>query len=144
MWDLPGSGTEPISPALSNRFCTTEPRGKPWVIYFEQKDQTERRGCRTTHGGWLYEECVRCHQRSSNTHHFFLLATEPHSLGTSLLTQTVKNLPAMQETQVQSLGWVDPLEKGMATHSSIHASTIPWTEKPGGLQSMGSQRVGHN
>ena len=55
----------------------------------------------------------------------------------------VKNLPAMQETQVRSLGWGDPLEKGMATHSSILAWTIPWTEEPGGLQSMESQRVRH-
>ena len=51
----------------------------------------------------------------------------------------VKNLPAMQETQVQSLGQEDPLEKGMATHSSILAWRIPWTEEPGGLQSMGSK-----
>ena len=59
----------------------------------------------------------------------------------------VRNLPTMQETQAmwaQSLGWEDPLEKGMATHSSIHAWKIPWTEDPGGLQSMGSQRVGHD
>ena len=56
----------------------------------------------------------------------------------------VKSLPAMQETPVQSLGWEDPLEKGMATHSSILAWTIPLTEEPGGLQSMGSQRVRHN
>ena len=55
----------------------------------------------------------------------------------------MKNLPAMQETQVRSLGWDDPLEKGMATHSSIIAWEIPWTEEPGGLQSMESQRVGH-
>ena len=54
-----------------------------------------------------------------------------------------KNLPAMQETQVQSLGWEDPLEKGMATHSSILAWRIPWTEEPGGVQSMRSQRVRH-
>ena len=53
----------------------------------------------------------------------------------------VKNLPAMQETRVGSLGWVDTLEKEMATHSSILAWRIPWTEEPGGLQSMGSQRV---
>ena len=56
----------------------------------------------------------------------------------------VKNLPAMQETWVQSLGWKDPLEKGMATHSSILARRIPWTEESGRLQFMGSQRVGHN
>ena len=56
----------------------------------------------------------------------------------------VKNLPTMQETQVQSLGWEDPLEKDMATHSSVLIWRIPWTEEPGGLQSMGLQRVGHN
>ena len=56
----------------------------------------------------------------------------------------VKNLPAMQETQVRSLGRKDPLEKGVATHSSILAWTIPWTEEPGGLQSVGSQRVEHD
>ena len=55
----------------------------------------------------------------------------------------VKNLPAMQETQVRSLGQEDPLEKEMATHSSILAWRIPWTEEPGGLQSMGSQRGRH-
>ena len=56
------------------------------------------------------------------------------------MAQTIKNLPAMQETQLQSLGREDPLEKGMATHSSILASRIPWTEEPGGLQFLGSQR----
>ena len=65
----------------------------------------------------------------------------------SLVAQQVKNLLAMQETQemlVQSLGWKDPLEEEMATHSSIVPWRIPWTEEPGGLQPMGSQRVGHN
>ena len=57
----------------------------------------------------------------------------------SLVTQMVKNLPAMQEARVQSLGQDDPLEKEMATHSSILAWRIPWTEEPGGLQSMGSE-----
>ena len=56
----------------------------------------------------------------------------------------VKNLPAVQETWARSLGWADPLEKGMATHSSIFAWRTPWTEEPGGLQSMGLQRVGHD
>ena len=63
-----------------------------------------------------------------------------------LMIQRVKNLPAMQETQemqVQSLGQEDPLEKEMATHSSILAWEIPWTEEPGGLQSKRLQRVGH-
>ena len=62
---------------------------------------------------------------------------------TSLVVQTVKNLPATQETWVQSLGWEHPLEKGMATHFSILAWRIPWTEEPGRLQSMGLQRVKH-
>ena len=60
------------------------------------------------------------------------------------MTQTVKNLPAIQETWVRSLGREDPLEKEMATHSSILAWRIPWTEEPGGLQSTGSQRVRHD
>ena len=59
----------------------------------------------------------------------------------SLVAQTVKNLPAVQETWVRSLGWEDPLEKEMATHSSILAWRIPWPEEPGGLGSMGSQRI---
>ena len=62
----------------------------------------------------------------------------------SLVTQIVKNLPAVQETRVRSLGREDPLEKSMATHSSILAWEILWTEEPGGLQSMGSRRVGHD
>ena len=62
----------------------------------------------------------------------------------SLLAQMVKNLPAMQKTLVQSLGQEDPLEKGIATHSSILAWRIPWTEHPDGLQSMGSEGVRHN
>ena len=65
-----------------------------------------------------------------------------HAMGwASLVAQTVKNLPAMQEPQVQSLGWEDPLGKGMATDSSILAWEIPWTEEPGRLLPMGSQRV---
>ena len=62
--------------------------------------------------------------------------------GASLVAQTVKNLPAIQETWVQSLE--DPLEKGVATHSSILAWRIPWTQEPGGLQFMGLQRVRHD
>ena len=62
----------------------------------------------------------------------------------SLVAQMIKNLPAMWETQVQSLGWEDLLEEEMATHSSTLAWKIPWTEEPGRLQSMGLQRVGHD
>ena len=60
------------------------------------------------------------------------------------MAQAEKNLPAVQETWVRSLGQEDPLENGMATHSSILACKISWTEEPGGLYSMGSQRVGHD
>ena len=63
---------------------------------------------------------------------------------TSLLARMIKNLPVMQETQVQFLGQEDPLEKGMATHSSTLAWRIPWTKETGRLQSTGLQRVGHD
>ena len=65
-------------------------------------------------------------------------------LRASLVAQAVKNLPAVQETRVRSLGREDPLEKEMATHSSIFSWKISWTEEPGGLQSTGSQGVGHD
>ena len=64
--------------------------------------------------------------------------------GASLVAQRLKSLPAMQETRVRSQGQEDPLEKEMAIHSSILAQEIPWTEEPGGLQSTGLQRVGHD
>ena len=66
------------------------------------------------------------------------------TLWTSLVVQTVKHLSTMRETQVQALGWEDPLEKEMAIHSGTIAWKIPWTEKPDRLQSVGSQRVGHD
>ena len=66
------------------------------------------------------------------------------TFGASLIAQSVKNPPAMQQTQVQSLGWEDPLEKEMASHSSILAWKIPRTEEPGRLQPMGSKRVGQD
>ena len=65
-------------------------------------------------------------------------------LRTSLVAQTEKRLSTVRETWVRALGWEDPLEKEMAIHSSTVAWKIPWTEEPGRLQSMGSQRVGHN
>ena len=77
-------------------------------------------------------------------HHLILLLSCKGKLpyyGASLVTQMVKNLPATQGTQVWSQGQEDPLEKGMATHSSILACRIPWAKEPGGLQSMGSQKA---
>ena len=64
-------------------------------------------------------------------------------LGASLIAQLIKNPPAMQETPVRSLGWEDPLEKELATHSSILAGRTPWTKESGRLQSIESQRIGH-
>ena len=72
------------------------------------------------------------------------LIFKTYYLWASLVAQLVKNPPATQETWVQSLGWEDPLEKEMATHSNILTWRIPWTEEPGRLQSMGSQKVGHD
>ena len=68
----------------------------------------------------------------------------PSARKASLVAQMVKNLPSMRDTQGPFLGWEDPLEKEMATHSSILSWRIPWTEEPGGLQSMGLQRVEHD
>ena len=73
-----------------------------------------------------------------------LIGSNQDTLPTSLVAQMIKNLPVIQGTQVQSLDQEDPLEKGMATHSSILAWRIPWTEESGGLQFMGLQRVGHD
>ena len=72
------------------------------------------------------------------------MATLPNTHGASQVAQRVKNQPAEQETLVQSLGREDPLEEDMATHSSIIAWRVPWTEEPGGLWSMRLQRVVHN
>ena len=91
-----------------------------------------------------YIKNAKCLPRQRlNWEDFFYNRSNKES-GASLVAQLVKNLPAVQETQVRSLGWEDPLEKEMATHSSILAWKISWTEGPGGLQSMGSQRVGHD
>ena len=76
--------------------------------------------------------------------YFFTLIISCALLAWSLVAKLVKNLPAVGETWVQSLGWEDPLEKGMATHSRILTCRIPWTEKCGWLQSLGSQRVRHD
>ena len=91
---------------------------------------------------WLFLVAVIYHHRLDE-HEFEHVQTLGDS-GASPVAQMVKNLPAMQETQVRSLGREDSLEKGMPAHSSILAWKIPWTEKPGRLQTMGSQRVRHD
>ena len=102
VWDLPGPGVEPVSPALADGFLTTEPPGKS---YYEHLDL-----------GFPAPRLMRKYS--------------------CLVAQLVKNLPAVHETWVGTLGWEDPLEKGKATHSSILAWRIPWTEEPCGLQSV--------
>ena len=86
-------------------------------------------------------ESLRCSPETTTTSLTGYIPTQNRA---SLLAQRLKRLPAMRETWVRSLGQEDPLEKEMSTHSSILAWRIPWTEELGGLQSMGSQRVGHN
>ena len=83
-------------------------------------------------------------ENKSKTFVFSLNSLSMPCTWASLVAQTVKNPLAMKETWVQSLGWKYPLEKGKATHTSILAWRIPWTEEPGGLQSMGLQRVGYD
>ena len=84
-------------------------------------------------------------KRSSlKTSNVIILRRCPEHVWASLVAQMAKNPPTMRETWVRSLGWEDPLEEEMATHSSTLAWRIPWTEEPSGLQSMGSPRVGHD
>ena len=94
---------------------------------------------------WFDLLAVQGTLKSLLRHHSFKVINSlaPSLLEASLVAQTVKNPLAMQETWVQSLRWEDPLEKGTATRSSVLGWRIPWTEEPGGLQSMGSQRVRH-
>ena len=91
----------------------------------------------STHSAWFRDRRILLWLSDSSQ----IFAYHPQA---SLVAQMVKRLPAMQETQVQSLGREDPLEKEMATHSSILAWKSSWTEEPGRLQSMGLQRVGHD
>ena len=99
---------------------------------------------------WMNESSLKIFNFSSSYFFFkwskmwYHIFKANHYQWTSLVAQMVKNLPAMQETQVRSLGQEDPLEKGKATHPSILAWRIQWTEEPGGLQSVGLQRVGHD
>ena len=92
----------------------------------------------------LAEHSVKTFSNILNSCYFSQLLKTYTKCGASFVAQLVKNLLAMQETWVQFLGQEEPLEKGMATYSSILAGKIPWTEEPGGLQSMGLQRVRHD
>ena len=99
--------------------------------YKKLDSQEEHKNLFWTHIGMIYLDII-------------LFISEISVSGISLVAQIVKNLPAMQETQVQSLSQEDPLEKQISAHSSILAWRIPYTEEPGGLQSMGLQRVRHD
>ena len=132
MWDLPGPGIEPASPALAGRFFITGAPGKPLK--------------RTLLGSLLntlwFSELKNIVSKLLWCMHLlnFCFIIYIHLLKwASLLAQTVKHLPVMWKTRVQSLGWEDPVETGMATHSSILAWRIPRTEEPGRLQSMGGK-----
>ena len=100
--------------------------------------------------GHIFQTGAACAKMLSKQNPYFLALIKCGSTKgkcfnwASLVAQMVKNPPTMPETWVQSLGWEDPLEEGTATHSSILAWRIPWTEEPGRLQSMWSQRVRHN
>ena len=118
-WDLPDPGIKIVSSATPSMQVGSLPlshQGNLYIQWNSSKTETESQIQKTNQ--WL-------------------------PLGASLVAQLVKNFPAMQENWVQSLSWEDLLEKKMAPHSSILAWRIPWTEKSGGLQSTGSQRVGH-
>ena len=139
--DLPNPRMEPRSPALTGGLFTTELPGKPNVcipltnsyvkILTPLSDSIRRRDLRKGLGPALMNGTGP-------------LIKKPHRAPKGFPGgQTVKSLPVMQETRVQSLGREDPLEEGMAAHSSILSWRIPWTEEPSGLQSMGSQRVRH-
>ena len=165
MWDLPEPGIEHMSPALAGRFPTTGTSGKPPYMFFneillstyyvsrpvlsiEGKRWTKQNSQEQPWENEFVDMClkrmkviVNCTIRPGG---FWELGNAFYLDESSLVAQMVKHLPAMRKTRVRSLGWEDLLEKEMATHSSTLAWRIPWMEEPGRLQSMGSQRVGHD
>ena len=121
------------------------PDVKNWLI---RKDPDAGKDWRQDEKGMTEDEMVGWHHQLDG-HEFEQAPGDTNDTmhkidGSYLMVQMVEKLPTMQETWVQSLVWEDPLEKGMAIHSSILAWKIPWTEEPGRLQSMGLQRVGHD
>ena len=105
---------------------------------------TRVHGWHLCHGCCYYESVCCLDGIGRGWHDSLCLRMSPAFVWTSLVAEIVKNLLAVQDIQVQSLGWEDPLEDGMATHSGILPWKIPWTKEPGRLQSMGSQRVRHD
>ena len=121
---------------------------KFWSFSFSISPSNEYSGLISFRIDWFYLLAVQGTLKSLLQHHSSKESMTSNivfpEFWTSLVAQMVKQLPTMQETQVWSLGWDNPLEKEMATHSSILTWKIPWTENPVRLQSMGSQRVRHN
>ena len=110
-----------------------------WPVFFQVLGTWQRRFCYLLVLAFFLSFLFSCHAFPS-----LVCSKVRLSIGAFLVAQMVKNLPAGQETQVQSLGWEDPLEKEMATHSRILAWRVPWTEDLGGLHSMGLQSVRHD
>ena len=111
-----------------------------YIFHLQRQKQywTKSFTCCCLFGSPFYAFHFHCYKGSCD------LTGTTHEIRVSLVPQSVKNLPAMQETRVRFLSWEDPLEKEMATHSSILARRISWSGKPGGLQSKGVSRVGHD
>ena len=145
---------------VAGRFFTSKKRGRLMCLLFGccgRCPSTKSLSVLFVRGSISHSFCFlvernSCYHSLGLSCHFLLLPTAKggpgligsveEKTGASLVAQTVKCLPAMRETWVQSLGWEDPLEKEIATHSSILAWKIPWMEEPGRLQSMGSQSIG--
>ena len=149
--DLPNQGTGPRTPKLQAHSLPAEPPGKPKntgkgrLSLLQRIFPTQESNRDLLHCRWILYQLS--HQGSPIIHEINksdVWLRADRSTWASLVAQLVKNLPAVQETKVQSLGQDDSLEKEMASHSSSFAWKIPWTEKPGGLQPMGSQRVRHD
>ena len=117
-----------------------------WKVQIMQKRKSQNSSCITTTINILtyFSSYLNIVKHLLDLRIFLIWGFPYVELYPSLVAQMVKNLPAMKQTQVQSLAWEDILEKEMATHSSILACRIPWTGKTGRLQSMRSQRVRHN
>ena len=142
------SGRTNSTPGLDSPIYIGQAQGEGGKTY-KKRSQNWAGGFSSHLLGWpafIPRGCIlRCFLNKTELQHRAVTSVCLRKLhGALTLAQRLKCLPAMQETWVQSLGREDPLEKEMATHSSILAWRIPWTEEPGGLQSMGSQRVRHD
>ena len=137
---IPGSGRS--SGEWNGNPLQYPARRIPWTEEPSGLQSMGLRRVRHDSGNWAHTHDNAWFGKALNNHLWVFFKKAKHIYGyhrASLVAQSVKHLPAMQETRVWFLSWVDPLEKEMATHSSILAWRIPWTEEPGELQSMGSQ-----